>query len=211
MFRITLLTLFFCLNSYASINPKWMPIEDKDGIAVYKTEVSGTKVVGFRGETTVYASAEKVMHVLLDNDHRKDWVDRLKVSKVLEQTGPFEYVIYQEFNLPWPMKNRDFVYRGRAVRDSEGRVVLTLRSEEHKDAPKSAGVRAELKESKYIITPIGKYKCKLEVEILSDPKGAIPSWLVNLIQKNWPSKTLSSIKNQVEKSFVAEVSLPEKI
>lgn len=211
MFRIALLSLLIAFNSYASMDPKWMPLGEKGGIAVYKTEVPGTKVVGFRGETTVYASAEKVMHVLLDNDHRKDWVDRLRVSNVLEQKGPFEYVIYQEFNLPWPMKNRDFVYRGKAIRDAQGRVILTLKSEEHKDAPKSKGVRAELKESKYIITPIGKYKCKLEVEILSDPKGAIPSWLVNLIQQNWPTKTLSAIKAQVEKSFVAEVSLPEKI
>lgn len=211
MFRVIFITLFLGLNAYASIDPKWMPIEEKGGISVYKTEVAGTKVVGFRGETTVYASAEKVMHVLLDNEHRKDWVDRLNVTKVLEQKGPFEYVIYQEFNLPWPMKNRDFVYRGKAVRDPEGKVILTLKSEEHKDAPKTTGVRAELKESKYTITPIGKFKCKLEVEILSDPKGGIPVWLVNLIQKSWPAKTLGAIKAQVEKPFVAEVALPEKI
>jgi hypothetical protein len=127
----------------------------------------------------------------------------------LEQVGPFEYVIYQEFHLPWPMKNRDFVYRGKAIRENDGRVVLTLRSEEHKDAPKTAGVRAELKESRYIITPIGKFKSKLEVEILSDPKGGIPVWLVNLIQKSWPEKTLGAIKAQVEKPFVTESALPK--
>ena len=132
MFRVILITLFLGLNAYASIDPKWMPLGESNGISVYKTEVPGTKVVGFRGETMVYASAEKVMHVLLDNDHRKDWVDRLSVSKVLEQKNPFEYVIYQEFNLPWPMKNRDFVYRGKAVRDEQGRVILTLKSEENK-------------------------------------------------------------------------------
>jgi len=211
MFRILVMALFFGLNAYASIGPNWMPLGEQNGISAYKTEVPGTKVVGFRGETMVYASAEKVMHVLLDNDHRKDWVDRLSVSKVLEQTSPFEYVIYQEFNLPWPMKNRDFVYRGKAERDEQGRVILTLKSEEYKNAPKTTGVRAELKESRYIITPIGKFKSKLEVEILSDPKGGIPSWLVNLIQKNWPTKTLSAIKAQVEKSFVAEAPLPTKI
>jgi hypothetical protein len=209
--KLTLFALFFCLNAFGSINAHWESISEKDGVSVFKTEVPGTKVVGFRGETTIYASAEKVMNVLLDNDHRKEWVDRLKESKVLEQVGPFEYVIYQEFALPWPLKNRDFIYRGKAERDKDGRVILTLRSEELKNAPKTTGVRAELKESRYIITPIGKFKCKLEVEILSDPKGSIPVWLVNLIQKSWPAKTLGAIKTQVEKSFVSEVALPEKI
>ncbi len=209
--KLALFALFFCLNALGSINPNWESISEKDGISVYKTEVPGTKVVGFRGETTIYASAEKVMNVLLDNDHRKDWVDRLKESTVLEEVGPFEYVIYQEFALPWPMKNRDFVYRGKAEREKNGRVILTLRSEEFKSAPKTTGVRAELKESRYIITPVGKFKCKLEVEILSDPKGSIPIWLVNLIQKSWPAKTLGAIKSQVEKPFVSEVALPEKI
>ena len=211
MFRIALFVLIFTLDSFASIGPNWMPIDEKDGVSTYKTEIPGTKVVGFRGQTTVYASAEKVMGVLLDNDHRKDWVDRLNVSKVIEQKNPYEYVIYQEFHLPWPLKNRDFVYRGKAERAPDGRVILTLRSEENKNAPKTTGVRADLKESKYIITPIGKFKCKVEVEILSNPKGAIPTWLVNLIQKSWPSKTLGSIKAQVEKPFVTEVALPAKI
>ncbi len=209
--KLIFLTLFLSINSLASISPNWTPIGEKNGISVYKTEVPGTKVVGFRGETTIYASAEKVMNILLDNDHRKDWVDRLKETKILEQIGPFEYVIYQEFKLPWPLKNRDFVYRGKAERDKDGRVILTLKSEDHKNAPHTKGVRAELKESRYIITPIGKFKSKLEVEILSDPKGSIPVWLVNLIQKSWPEKTLNAIKVQVEKPFVIESALPNKI
>lgn len=187
---------------------EWKQVSDSNGITVSKTKIAGSKIVGFRGETSIYASAEKIMHVLVDNDHRVDWVDRLKTSTVLETVGPYEYVLYQEFKLPWPLKNRDFVYRGKATRMKDGRVVLDLRSELHSKAPKTVGVRAELINSKYTITPIGKFKSKLEVEIFSDPKGAIPKWLVNLIQKKWPQKTLMAIKSQVEKTYVKEHPLP---
>lgn len=197
--------LFMFTNGFAA---DWKQVSSKGGITVFKTKVAGTKIVGFRGETSIYASAEKLMHVLVDNNHRKDWVDRLKTSDVLEAIGPYEYIIYQEFKLPWPLKNRDFVYRGKATRLKDGRVVLEMKSEAHSKAPKTVGVRGELLNSRYTITPIGKFKSKLEVEIMSDPKGAIPKWLVNLIQKKWPHKTLMAIKAQVEKTYVKEHPLP---
>jgi len=186
----------------------WKQVSSSNGIVVSKLKVPGTKIVGFRGETSIYASAEKLMHILIDNNHRKDWVDRLKTSNVLETIGPYEYIIYQEFKLPWPLKNRDFVYRGKATRKKDGRVVLVMKSEVHPNAPKTVGVRAELVNSRYTITPIGKFKSKLEVEIMSDPKGAIPKWLVNIIQKKWPHKTLMAIKSQVERKYVKEHPLP---
>jgi len=202
---LSIAMLFMFTNGYAV---GWKQVSDNNGITVYKAKIPGSKLVGFRGETSIYASAEKLMHILVDNNHRKDWVDRLKTSTVLETVSPYEYVIYQEFKLPWPLKNRDFVYRGKATRHKNGRVVLVMKSEIHPKAPKTVGVRAELINSKYTITPIGKYKSKLEVEIMSDPKGAIPKWLVNLIQKKWPYKTLMAIKSQVEKTYVKEHPLP---
>ena len=40
------------------------------------------------------------------------------------------------------------------------------------------------------------------------PKGWLPTWLVNLIQKSWPLKTLNGIRNIVGKDFVGEMKLP---
>ncbi|MFI5389926.1 MAG: hypothetical protein ACHQYQ_01090, partial [Bacteriovoracales bacterium] len=78
-------------------------------------------------------------------------------------------------------------------------------------APKTTGVRGELIESKYVLTPMGPSKTKLEVEIVCDPKGMIPTWLVNLIQKSWPRKTITALMKQLEKPDVASFILPEKI
>jgi hypothetical protein len=39
----------------------------------------------------------------------------------------------------------------------------------------------------------GTNKTTLEVEVHTDPKGMLPSWLVNIIQKKWPSKTLLTL------------------
>lgn len=208
-FSMLFLTLsLFSMSAFSAIS-NWKLVSQKNGITVSKTQMKGSKVVGFKGETIIYNSAEKVFSVLLNNSHRKDWVNRLKVSKILKRITKNEYVIYQEFKLPWPLSNRDFIYRGKATRDAKsGKVFLKMSSLDWPTGPKTVGVRAELKKSLYTLTPMGPNRTKVEVEILSDPKGLIPKWVVNLIQKSWPHKTLTAIKKQVEKSFVKPLALP---
>lgn len=196
------------LGSNAALS-NWQKINDEDGIVVSKNKIEGTPVVGFRGQTIMDAPLEKILHVLLDNEHRKDWVDRLKVSRILERQSNFEYIIYQEFKLPWPLSNRDFIYKGKAVRNAaNGQVTLEMSSIDYPQGPKTVGVRADLKKSIYRLTPMGPNKTQVEVEILSDPKGLIPNWLVNLIQKSWPLKTLRAIRNQLDLPYVKLAELP---
>jgi hypothetical protein len=211
MLKLLFFIVLFGLNAQASINKNWQFIEDDKGISVYQTEIAGTKLVGARGEAVINAPLNRILFVLSDIERAYEWVDGLKASKVLERKGILETVVYQEFGLPWPVSNRDFVFRGTARSDERGRVIIEIKSEDHPLAPKTTGVRGELIESKYVLTPMGPTKTKLEVEIVCDPKGMIPTWLVNLIQKSWPRKTLTALMRQLEKPEVNSVVLPEKI
>lgn len=206
-----LLIIFIFLLDLASGSIRsWEKINEEKGISVYRTEISDSPLVGFKGDTIMDAPAEKVFGVLIDDKHMKEWVKDLKVSKILESFGPFEAILYEEYSLPWPLKNRDFVFHAGVFRDDEGRIHLTVKSVDHPLAPPTVGVRGEVLEGEYIITPLGKFKCKLEVEIISDPKGAVPKWIVNLFQKRWPFETLEAIKKQLDKPYAKEVPLPEK-
>ena len=118
-------------------------------------------------------------------------------------------MIYQVFGLPWPVNDRDYVYDARAYWKGE-KLVLALKSTKHPKAPKTIGVRANLKHSYYYLTPKGENKTHVVVEIHTDPMGSLPSWLVNIIQKKWPIKTLSGIRRMVKKPFVGLATLPEK-
>jgi hypothetical protein len=186
----------------------WEKIDEEDGIKVFRKEVPGSPLVAFRGEAMVSAPIEKLLWVLADNAHRTDWVDRLKKSVVLQTNGSYEYIVYQHFGLPFPISDRDYVYRGRATRDKNGVVTLDIASVTHPKAPATVGVRANLIGSRYVLTPKGPEKTYVVVEIHTDPKGAIPTWLVNLIQKSWPMKTMQGLRSQVAKSFVKRLELP---
>jgi hypothetical protein len=186
----------------------WEKIDEESGIKVFRKEVPGSPLVAFRGECMVSAPLEKLLWVLADNTHRTEWVDRLKKSVVLETNGSTEFTVYQHFGLPFPISDRDYVYRARATRDANGVVTLAIGSVTHPKAPATVGVRANLIGSRYVLTPKGPDRTYVVVEIHTDPKGSVPTWLVNLIQKSWPMKTLLGLRAQVTKPFVKRLELP---
>ena len=186
----------------------WEQIDDDQGVRVYKRDVQGSPLVAFRGETVIDAPVEKLLWVLADNAHRTDWVDRLEKSVLLEQSGRYEYIVYQHFDLPFPISDRDYVYRARAVKEA-GKVVLYMESVEHPKAPATVGVRANLIRSKYELISKGKGSTIVIVEIHTDPGGLVPTWLVNLIQKSWPMKTLTALRHQVSKPYVGRLEVPK--
>lgn len=201
----TALSLMMLISTAWATKPNWEQIKVKDGITVYKAKMPGTKIVAFKGKVVMDAPIKKIIWVLADREHRRDWVDRLDINEELEIISPTERIIYQSFKMPFIISNRDMVYKSTLSKDKNSGVYkLHMESVKHEKSPKTIGVRAELINSNYIMTPITNNKTEVVVEILSDPKGLLPTWLVNLVQKSWPLKTLRALRNQVKKDFVKE-------
>ena len=202
VFNLFLLVFF---NSLAQASPVWEQIKNEDGITVYRAKISNTPIVAFKGKVIINASAKKVLWVLADRQHRREWVDRLDINEDLEVKSKLERIIYQSFKMPLFLSNRDMVYRTVLTRDQKTRAYkFQMNSVAHPKAPKTVGVRAKLINSSYIVKPISENQSEVVVEILSDPKGLLPVWLINLVQKSWPLKTLRGLRNQVKKDFVQE-------
>ena len=73
--------------------------------------------------------------------------------------------------------------------------------------PVSRRVRGQIVSGAFRARSLGAgHGTNLTAEIHCDPKGAIPAWLVNTFQKNWPRKTFEGIRKQATK---ADVTMPE--
>ncbi|MEO0603919.1 MAG: START domain-containing protein, partial [Myxococcota bacterium] len=79
---------------------------------------------------------------------------------------------------------------------------------EHPAAPETVGVRAQLVDSRYRIVELSPGRTQVEVEIVTDPRGSMPAWIVNLIQRTWPRDTLVGIREQLGKDWVVDHPLP---
>ena len=57
-------------------------------------------------------------------------------------------------------------------------------------------------------TIVDENKTDVTVSVRIDSKGAIPTWLSNLINKTWPVKTLNALEKQTAKYNGENFSMP---
>jgi hypothetical protein len=204
---VTAASLTFLSPQLASAET-WEEIDNQDGIQVFRMKLPGSPLHAFRGKAVVSAPLDKVIWVLSDNQHRTEWVDRLVKSIVLERRGDYESILYQHYSTPPGASDRDFVYRAKARSREDGTAVLDIASVSHPQAPPTVGVRGELTKCSYILTPQGKNKTHVDVMVMTDPKGNLPGWLINLVQKSWPRNTLMSMREHLLKPFIGRLPPP---
>jgi hypothetical protein len=197
----------WCVASDASAS-SWQDVGDINGVHVWRREEPASSVMSFRGEMLAPVHIGKLVAVMADRTQRKNWVDRFHSSALLEKPSELSEVYWIRFKLPALISDRDYVLRADGAIDEAKRVfTIEIKSVNH---PKKGGddccVRATINRAFYKFTAMkpvnGVPYTKLEVEVNTDPKGLIPSWLVNMIQKEWPSKTLNNLVKYTQKANV---------
>lgn len=183
----------------------WESVGTIDGVRVWRKQVEGSKKLAFRGEVTANVHIAKVISVFGDSKSRRYWVDRWKADKELEVKSPFERTYWIRFGLPFPVSDRDYVLHTKAEVDNDKRVLTArIKSVPHRaKGIDDCCVRGEVTSTYYRFEAVqGGEKTKLAVEVHTDPRGMLPSWLVNLIQKGWPAKTLNGLVRAAQRPTV---------
>lgn len=197
-----LLVLLISVNLFAGyqLEGPWKEINREDGVNVWSAEVKGRKIVAFKGSVDVNASIQTIASILSDSSRKHLWIAKLKSLTSLRKPTPYSVIEHYEIDTPWFLANRDFVYKAEMiVNKAKDQIIVTLASvSDPKMPPRKGIVRAEVVEGKYTLTKLGNKKTNLVVEILADPKGMIPKWVVNIYQKSWPYLTLLRIKELAE-------------
>lgn len=188
----------------ASPPPGWEPLRDEDGIKVYRREVEGSPVVAFRGEGVIEAPIARVALVQMDLAHTPEWVDRLVGARVVAIESDTDFLTYSRVSAPFPVSDRDFLNHVHATYAPPSRIELRLQSTEDPRVPPGAAVRGQLMGSTFEFTALGPTTTRVVCEIHADPKGSIPKWLVNQFQKAWAFKTISRMRQQVQRPDVVE-------
>ena len=198
------------LTSAAEAQTRWEPVNQDLGVTVYAKEFPGTDIIGFKGVVDIDAPPRKILSVIVDNKHKKEWVKSLTKTVILQKVSPFEQVVYQAFKMPMVVSDRDIVIRGKVTRNKKtGWMYVKTSSETHPKAPPTVGVRANIVRSNFTLIPIkGGKKTRVILETLGDPKGWIPNWLTNSLQKDWPIESLDSLRKQVKKNYYKLFPLP---
>ena len=191
-----------------------MPVGDKQVcVDVKRQDIEGSPLFAFRGEAEVDIPLGVLATVLLDDTIGTEWVDLMNLSQAMRRNDAHSKVLHQGYDLPWPVQDRDYSLLEEADFDAEAQIfTLNFKSVVDDVVPLDPGyIRAEAYTTFWRLTKIqGTDKVKVEVEVYTDPKGTLPPWLVNLIQRTWPRNTIVGLyRRSIQGDIVAHPEAAE--
>ena len=178
----------------------WELLNTDNNIEVARKTMPGSALFAFRGEADLALPIGVLVTTLLVDEYGPEWVDLMNKSVMVSEESPEIKVVHQEYDMPWPVSDRDFVMRQVSMFDEESRV-YTLKFESVEDASmpiQDCCVRARAFRTFWRLQSQGNGTTHVEVEVFTDPKGYLPSWLVNLIQQDWPSNTIMGLERRAK-------------
>jgi hypothetical protein len=194
--------------------PAWEEFDQEDGIRMFRRDVPGSDVVALRGEGFIEAPITRVASVLIDRKRSTEWIDRLAKTKVLREVSDTDSINWSHIKTPSPLQDRDFVFRSVLTTDARAKKVF-MKYESVTDplAPETDDfVRGQFKQGRFELTMATQTKrdgTKVKgtivlAEVMVDPRGSVPKFIVNLVQKGWPHKTLTALRKQVAKPDIKD-------
>jgi hypothetical protein len=204
MYRLFM--LFILCVATAAQAQDWKPIYEKDGIAVAKKSLPDSNLMPFRGEGLVDVHIGRLVKVIKTPGLGPEWVDLQVESKELVRDGDESAIIYNKYDLSWPVSDRDYVMRQNTTYDATTKVVtVTYESIEDERFPADdCCVRAVAVRTFWKFTYVSETQTHIEVEVYTDPKGALPAWLVNMIQRGWPYNSIIGIGTRANKDDIGK-------
>jgi|SRR5688572_27135611 len=181
---------------------EWEEIEDKDGIKVWQRESEGSSLVEFKGQARIDASIKKVLAVLHDQKRKTEWLARCRENRLVRAKSVGVSIIYNRVRSDFPLvDDRDVVFQTKVQHwPDQKKVHIEVWNVEDPLAPEVEGVvrMPKLKLSWTLIAP-DENTTDATYQVHADPGGALPHWIVNLVSKELPFKTLTNLRKQVTK------------
>eukprot|EP00752_Nemacystus_decipiens_P018356 g16467.t1 len=177
----------------------WELVGDSGGFRTFSSRGPGSGSLSLRGETVVDEHIGRLYTAFLNTTSTLDWVrflvevEELPVAASSRGGDGHGGVIYQKYDMPWPVKDREVVIRRSVRLDKRAKkMVATYQSTEHPARPVTgAAVRAIVHRTSWILTSLGGSKTAIDFETKTDPKGSLPTALVGFMQMKFPRDTVA--------------------
>lgn len=206
MKKLILLALF-AVSTHASIamHPddfNWKLSKEKDGIKIFSApQHKETGIVPIKAQTVLNHTMPRILSVLATTERKQEWIPKLAEAFIVEQKSKYERVEYARYTSPWPFNDRAFVIQTKGrYNPKENTVFIDIHSTEHEKVPKNPDhVRGKTYIGSVYMKGLTKDTTFFEITLLTDFKGNIPSWIINIVQAKWPFKMFSNLKEQLKK------------
>ncbi|MCP4913342.1 MAG: hypothetical protein GY909_09490 [Oligoflexia bacterium] len=185
----------------ATYNKGWKKERVKKGFSVYTRDEPNSDLVGIKVEGTIDAALPCTMSNLREVEASSEWIPGQIKKTTLKEVSDLEAVTYSLSDLPWPLNNREMILHNQLHLDLENDLLYVVSKSvnhpDHATVPEDT-VRAIVHYSNVGLRPVTKKKTYVELTVFVDPKGSIPSWVVNFYQQGWPIEFIKALETRCQ-------------
>jgi ribosome-associated toxin RatA of RatAB toxin-antitoxin module len=178
----------------------WELKKNENGISVYTRGAEDSDFKELKSVVVLKTSLSSIVALLNDFESYPQWVFRCGKSSTLKRISETEVMHYQTVTAPWPVDNRDFVVDVKLTQDQVTKVVV-IKSESKPDYIPEAKDHVRIKKfrASWTLTPLKDGSVEVTYQLLVDPSGYVPAWIINLAVVDGPYETSLHLKDWVKK------------
>ena len=193
--------LFLSVSCFAQHKvTDWDLKKNESDILIYTRRTENSAFKELKSVITIKTSLSSIIALLSDFDSYTQWVYKCGESSTLKKINDTTCTHYQTVVAPWPVSNRDFVVTVKQTQDAKTKIICITSTGNPTYIPVKDGfVRITLFNAKWTLTPIKDGMVEIDYQLLVDPGGALPAWLVNLAVVDGPFETMVGFKKMIIK------------
>ena len=197
-------TLLFILLTTPNIihaqTNNWDLIESNNNMEVYSRMPEDSQYKELKIKLNVEAPLSSVIAVLDNVDNYTDWIYSCTEAFFVKKKVDGKSKYYVQMDFPWPLSDRDMVMNSVMTQDTETlEIKIDSKAIEGYVDEREDVVRITDGLIKWRIKPISTSTSQIEYYVKSYPGGQLPGWLVNMSISLGPKKTMSALREKVEK------------
>lgn len=194
---ICALFLFFCPD-FVSAQPDCKLRKNESGIKVYICHVDTSRFKSIKAEFDIACSMNELIQTIADVPGYTKWQFNTVSGKILHDVSVTEKIYRTEIAAPWPVSDRDMIVR--MVMEREPNRLLVTAASQAGIVPVDANfVRVPFSLARWEVVQKDRSKLYVRYEMLIDPGGDVPVWLVNWTCAHAPLQSFQKLKTLLEK------------
>ncbi|OEF87890.1 START domain-containing protein [Vibrio splendidus] len=203
-----ILTFILVATSFsvlASDGNEWKLVRNKQGIEVYNRKVEGNDLKDFRAEADIQANLTSIIALFTDTSVGTQWVENIDEMEEIKHFSDAHTITKTYTKAPWPVSDREAIVENVISQEPNTLIVTIEQHGKPNYLPNNKKViRVAKLESRWVLTPIDKETTHISYQVLSDPGGSIPSWLINMVAVSQPYNTLLGLSKILNsKDYIA--------
>jgi ribosome-associated toxin RatA of RatAB toxin-antitoxin module len=183
----------------ASAATEWQVLSNKDGLLIERRASDGSAFYEVRATTQTSLSPAAIFDTVWRQQDHPQFVPYLKRLDLLAEAGD-ERVAYEQIEIPLA-RDRDYTVRLQRRVDAEAQryEIVFVTANEAGPPPDRNHIRIPSIRGRWLIEPGPEGRgAAVRYEVLSDPGGALPTWVVNQVQGEAVARLVRSMLQRTQ-------------